>query len=63
MKTAIIANALLFLSFGTLFLAPAIGCPLTALLVLTSKKNRKLGLLWVRYHREIINLEYKLKTE
>jgi len=59
MKTVIIANALLFLSLWTLFVAPAIGCPLTALLVYTSKRNRNLGRMWLRYYKEIINIEYK----
>lgn len=63
MKTAIIANALLLFSLGALFFAPAIGCLLTALLVAASKRNRKLGRLWLRYYKEIINIEYKLKTK
>jgi len=55
-----IANALLFLSLGTLFVAPAIGCPLTALLVCTSKRNRKFGRLWMRYYRIITTIENRL---
>lgn len=59
MKTAIIANALLLFSFGALFFAPAIGS-LTTLLVYTSKRNRKLGLLWVRYYRIITTIENRI---
>jgi len=60
LRTAIAANALLFLSLGALFVAPAIGCPLTALLVYASKRNRKLGRLWVRYYKIITTIENRL---
>lgn len=60
LRDAITANVLLFLSFGALFIVLAVGCPLTALLVYTSKRNRELGDMWVRYHKEIIRMEHKL---
>lgn len=47
--TVVIANVLLLVSLGSLFTAPLVGAPLTALLVCVSKKNRRLGFLWVRY--------------
>jgi len=54
------ANVLLLVSLGALFVAPAIGCPLTALLVYASKRNRNLGRLWMRYYRIITTIENRL---
>lgn len=60
---ALKANALLFLALGALIVAPAVGGLLLVLLVTISKRNGKLARLWLRYYKEIINIEYNLKRK